>query len=111
MPAPELRIVTDEQWQAAHTRLQRTLATYLQRTNGRLWGKPTTGLAGKYLLTGIARCGCCNGSLEVQSRATGRGQARLRLQLPDALAFEQGHLPEQPSDSARRGRCWGDRRH
>ena len=36
------------------------------------WGRPPSGLAGKYLLTGLARCGVCGGGLEVRSRSHGR---------------------------------------
>lgn len=72
VPAPELRIVDEELWQAAHTRLAATRQTYLRTQGGRLWGRPPSGLAGKYLLTGLARCGVCGGGLEVRSRSHGR---------------------------------------
>jgi site-specific DNA recombinase len=66
--APELRSVSDELWDAAHARLEATRATYLRTNGGRLWGRPTSGLASKYLLTGIARCGVCGAGLEVRTR-------------------------------------------
>ena len=72
VPAPELRIVDEELWNAAHTRLAATRQTYLRTQGGRLWGRPPSGLAGKYLLTGLARCGVCGGGLEVRSRSHGR---------------------------------------
>lgn len=75
VPAPELRIVGDEQWNAAHARLDATRQTYLRSTGGRLWGRPASGLAAKYLLSGLARCGVCGGGLEVRSRASGRQRA------------------------------------
>lgn len=71
LPAPELRIVTDAEWQAAHARLEATRCTYLRSTNGQLWGRPASGVASKYLLTGIARCGVCGAGLEVRSRKQG----------------------------------------
>src|SRR5207244_8583589 len=43
----------------------------LRATGGRLWGRPLDGVARKYLLTGLSRCGCCGGSLEVRSRQHG----------------------------------------
>ena len=39
---------------------------------GKLWGKPASGTAAKYLLTGLARCGVCGGGLTVVSRSHGR---------------------------------------
>src|SRR5439155_22655014 len=41
--ASELRIVTDELWQAAHARLSSSREAYLRTNDGRLWGKPTNG--------------------------------------------------------------------
>ena len=67
--APHLRIVTTEQWKAAHSRLKGARAIYLRGTQGQLWGRPTDGVESKYLLTGMARCGACGGSLVVRSRS------------------------------------------
>jgi len=72
VPAPELRIVDEELWDAAHARLAATRQTYLRTQGGRLWGRPPSGLASKYLLTGLARGGICGGGLEVRSRKHGR---------------------------------------
>ena len=67
--APELRIVDETVWTAAHGRLARARQTYLRGTNGRLWGRPVGGVESKYLLTGLARCGVCGGGLYVKSRS------------------------------------------
>ncbi len=75
VPAPALRVVSDALWMAAHERLDATKETYLRTQGGRLWGRPPSGLTGKYLLTGIARCGICGGGLEVRSRSHGRQRA------------------------------------
>lgn len=69
--APELRIVSETQWKAAHDRLGRTRDAYLRATDGRLWGRPEVGLESKYLLTGLARCGKCGGTMTVRSRHHG----------------------------------------
>jgi len=53
IPAPELRIVSEELWEAAHRRLKASAATYLRGTRGQLWGRPPTGLESRYLLTGL----------------------------------------------------------
>jgi len=73
--APDLRIVTDTLWAAAHARLEATRATYLRTTRGPLWGRPASGLASTYLLTGIARCGACGSGLEVRSGTHGKRRA------------------------------------
>jgi hypothetical protein len=76
VPAPDLRIVSDALWAAAHERISRIRASYLRGTDGRLWGRPTRGTDSKYLLCGLARCGICNGSLYVKTRkATGKDRA------------------------------------
>ena len=79
VPAAHLRIVTDEQWDAAHGRLERDRAIYLRTNKGVLWGRPVSGVEGKYLLTGLGRCSLCGGGLEVRSRAHGTGRARHRV--------------------------------
>ncbi len=75
MPVPHLRILTDREWQDAHERLHATRATYLRGTGGNLWGRPATGIESKYLLTGMALCGECGGSLDVRSRSHGKHRA------------------------------------
>lgn len=56
--APLLRVVDDRQWAAAHERLSVSRATYLRAIDGRLWCEPATGTESKYLLSGLAQCGC-----------------------------------------------------
>ena len=72
VPAPKLQLVSDELWTTTRARLNEARESYLRSTGGRLWGRPVNGVASKYLLTGLARCGCCGGSFEVQSRSHGR---------------------------------------
>ncbi len=64
---PELQIISEVEWKAAHERLDATRSAYLRGTNGELWGRPASNLESKYLLTGLARCGQCGGSLYVRS--------------------------------------------
>lgn len=73
--APELRIVDDELWDKAHKRMAATRKNYLRSTGGKLWGRPCSGVAGKYLLTGITRCSHCGASLEMRSRSHGKKRA------------------------------------
>ncbi|MCZ6918505.1 MAG: recombinase family protein, partial [Gemmatimonadetes bacterium] len=73
--APHLRIVSDEEWDAAHERLSSSRQNYLRHTDGKVWGKPASGVESKYLLTGMATCGACGGGMSVFSRkGSKRGQ-------------------------------------
>ena len=70
--APDLRIIAEELWQAAHEWLRGSRETYLRSTAGRLWGRPSNGIESKYLLTGMAVCGRCGGALTARSRSHGK---------------------------------------
>jgi hypothetical protein len=59
--APQLRIVTDAEWRAAHQRLQATAATYARVSSGHVLGRPSTGCEARHLLTRIAECALCHG--------------------------------------------------
>jgi len=64
---PHWRVVTDEQWEAAHRRLRDAAATYVRETNGQLWGRPPSGVQSRYLLSGMLRCAYCGASLTVHN--------------------------------------------
>ena len=70
--APALRVVPEALWLAAHERLGEARGVYLRGTNGRLWGRPQTGIESKYLLPGLAKCSVCGGGLIVRTRPHGR---------------------------------------
>jgi site-specific DNA recombinase len=75
--APTLRVVDDELWQAAHTRLASARSAYLRSTRGRVFGRPRTGAESKHLLTGFGRCGSCVGGMFVHTRGHGhKGERR-----------------------------------
>ena len=61
--APNLRIVDATLSRAVEERQTQAKKTYLRDTGGRLWGRPGMGAESKYLLTGLARCGCCEGNI------------------------------------------------
>ncbi len=72
VPAPELRIVDEGVWEAAHRQLREAKATYLAATAQRPGGRPPSSAGGsKYLLTGLAQC-TCGGGMIVRSRDYGR---------------------------------------
>ncbi|MGH9311708.1 MAG: recombinase family protein [Vicinamibacterales bacterium] len=75
VPAPELRVVAEPIWQAAHERLDESRALYLRSTKGQVWGRPPSAMDAKYLLSGLAECGRCGGTIEVRSRSHGRHRA------------------------------------
>jgi site-specific DNA recombinase len=72
---PQLQIISEEEWKAAHERLDATRTVYLRGTKGELWGRPASNLDSKYLLTGLARCGQCGGSLYVRSSSRKGGRS------------------------------------
>lgn len=74
-PAPELRVVDEALWQAAHIRLAESRALYLRSTNGQVWGHPARGTESKYLLVGLAKCGVCGSGLSVRTRSHGKHRA------------------------------------
>ena len=76
VPAPQLRIIDEGLWLAAHARLEAARAIYLRGTNGRPFGRPALGNPSPYLLTNIAACGCCGGPLRVRTRSQGGGRAK-----------------------------------
>jgi hypothetical protein len=85
--APELRIVSDALWNAAHARLTAFRAAYLRSTNGQLHGRPTAGVESRYLLTGLATCAVCGGGMIVKSRDYG---SRRKLAYTCAYHHQRG---------------------
>ena len=73
--APELRLVSDAEWAAAHRRLDAARALYLRGTHGLAFGRPADSTPAKYLLTGMSQCGECGNGLIVKSRSHGNRRA------------------------------------
>ncbi len=74
---PRLRIVDEDLWKAAHTRLDRTRQTYLRRTGGALWGRPEAGIEARHLLSGFVVCGTCGGAMHAIRRTGRRGRPKI----------------------------------
>jgi site-specific DNA recombinase len=73
---PDLRIVTEEAWQAAHARLTTTRELYRKSGRGALWGHPAAiagGHGSRYLLSGLLLCGQCGWGLHATHRTSQRG--------------------------------------
>ena len=71
---PELRIVSDAQWQAVQLRLADVRGRALRTRSGRLDGRPP-GSSAKYLLSGLLRCGQCGATMEARTRSHGGKRA------------------------------------
>jgi site-specific DNA recombinase len=76
LECPDLRIVSDELWTAAHERMEQSRRVYLRRVGGKLVGKPESGFESQYLLSGFLRCGICGGNLAIIKRTGKRGRPR-----------------------------------
>jgi DNA invertase Pin-like site-specific DNA recombinase len=73
LDAPDLRIVSDTLWEAAHTQLDKRRALYSFASNGKLLGRPAhldNTRDSPYLLSGLAKCSECGGSLVALTRDT-----------------------------------------
>jgi hypothetical protein len=75
-PRPDLRIIDNALWETVQKRLKAVRRTYVREQGGTLWGRPETGRASKYLLSGLARCSCCGSSMITWKGALGSGSKR-----------------------------------
>jgi len=73
---PELRIVAEDLWRAAHARLDRTRAVYRRLTDGRLVGRAAAVTRMPYLLSTLLECGVCGGPMHATKRTGRRAQPR-----------------------------------
>jgi site-specific DNA recombinase len=68
---PDLAIIPESLWTAAHERKDAARRQYLRSTGGQLYGKPFAGVEGKHLLSGLLECGLCGGNMFL-SRKSGK---------------------------------------
>jgi site-specific DNA recombinase len=78
--APQLRIVSDELWAAAQARITAARELHKVGTPEAQPGRPAAA-APRFLLTGFARCSCCNGGLHVRSQQGGSPGRRVRVRV------------------------------
>jgi site-specific DNA recombinase len=78
IPAPDLQIVSNELWDAAHARMDQARKVFARvSSNGRLMGRPSRlDMESPYLLSGMGRCAVCGGAIIGMTR--GQGQVRGR---------------------------------
>jgi site-specific DNA recombinase len=80
VPAPHLRVVSEDVWQAAHARLNTRRAQYSapkQRPVDAIAGTRTLDVVPRYLLTGMGRCAICGGGWLAQTRDHGAKRVKL----------------------------------
>src|SRR5262249_55889911 len=71
----ELRIVPSELSERIDAKILRTRAAFARTANGTLCGHPSgADLRSAYLLSGIAKCGVCGGSLVAYKRSRAEGR-------------------------------------
>jgi site-specific DNA recombinase len=76
IPAEQLRIVSDAQWEAAHARLTQRRASYAFWKQGQGGEPDGRGVRRQYFLAGFGRCSCCGASMQVVSRKSGQNGDR-----------------------------------
>jgi site-specific DNA recombinase len=73
---PDLRIIPHALWAQVQKRISAVQQHYLRTTQGLLHGRPVRGLASRYLLSGLLRCGCCGSNMVASSQYVGSGATR-----------------------------------
>ncbi|MFQ5946774.1 MAG: recombinase family protein [Anaerolineae bacterium] len=78
LDAPDLRIIPEDLWGAVQARLERAGNTFLRSAgDGRLLGRPSgADLESPYLLSGLAQCAVCGGSLVAMTRGHGKTRGK-----------------------------------
>ena len=67
--APDLRIVSPDLWTRVEAKFARARAQYVRTPNGQLVSRPSgADLRSQYLLSGLAQCAVCGGSIVCQLR-------------------------------------------
>ena len=71
--APELRIISEELWERVQVQLAQARHVYLRATGGQLHDRlAASDRRSRYLLSRLATCGVCGGSIVSLTRAKGR---------------------------------------
>jgi site-specific DNA recombinase len=102
-PRDDLRIVSDEMWQAAHAAI--TMRKIAYNARGGFGGRPRGGTESKYLLTGFAECADCGGSMVAGSRASGSRRQHAYVcanhrERGNTICSNRLHAPMDDTDAA-----------
>ena len=93
--APDLRIIPADLWERVDRKIQQIRQAFARTANGRLCGHPSgADLRSAYLLSGLAKCAICGGSLVAYKRKRGDGKDLYIC----VFHHKRGPL-ERPSDS------------
>jgi site-specific DNA recombinase len=96
---PDLRIIEEPLWRAAHQRMAAANKQYLRATGGQLYGKPSACVEGKHLLSGLLRCGVCGGNMFLNKKTSRRGRPTTYLTCSNRRAGRG--LPDGPCTNDR----------
>jgi site-specific DNA recombinase len=78
LEAPDLQIIPTDLWSTVNSRLEDAKRMYLRNTKGQLLTRPSgEKMISKYLLSGLAKCGVCGGSVVAMTRNNGRHRRKL----------------------------------
>lgn len=98
VPAPRLRIVSDELWRAVRECEAASTRTYLTHTNGERFGRAGPGRESKYLLTALARCKCCKANIIAEPRQYGPPGNRKKVAYYGCSGHKNRGAPFCPND-------------
>jgi site-specific DNA recombinase len=80
-PVPHLRIIDEKLAAEVKQRVEQMAKVYLRSTGGKVGGRPDTGQASRYLLSGLVRCESCGSAMVVSSSHFGSGKTRKKVKL------------------------------
>ena len=90
LEAPELKIISETLWEKVEERRSRNKGAYLRGKSGRLISRPTgEDLRSTYLLSGIAKCVTCGGSIVAIKRTSKQHYTRVAYRC--AYHHKRGH--------------------
>ncbi len=72
MKRPELRVIDDERWEAAHARLAVVRTTYTRDVDGEPKGRSVPGRQNAYLFSGLLECDRCSASMVIVGGSSSR---------------------------------------
>jgi DNA invertase Pin-like site-specific DNA recombinase len=103
--APDLRIIPEELWERVDRKIRKTRHAFARTANGRLCGHPSgADLRSAYLLSGLAKCAICGGSLVAYKRKRGDGKdlyiCVFHHKLGPAVCTNDHRIHQQTLDSA-----------
>lgn len=105
VPQPAWRILSDAEWAAAHERMSRTSQTFSGTSRKGSANRQASGVASKYLLSGLGKCGKCGGSMIAHVTRDTRGEWRYYVcatysNRGSAVCTNQLRLPMAAADEA-----------